>query len=275
MPISSSFFRFALNELTYERISDGVSRRLADIPHALAWNFAQRYAISNRDHLFAMADIHAGQRCFILGNGPSLARMDLSLLKNDICFGLNRIYLIFEQTDFRPTYYVCVNEPVLEQFSSEIAALPMPKFLNWNRRKLFDRSNPSINFVRLSLALQDGFGRRLDASLYSGGTVTYVSLQIAFAMGFTTVILVGLDHSFVDKGTPNKLEVRREEFDLNHFSPDYFPKGVKWQIPDLRRSEKAYSLARSVFEGANRQILDATVQGNCQVFKKVDFRSLF
>jgi len=54
-------------------------------------------------------DKHRGQRCVIIGNGPSLNKMDLSFLKNEITFGMNRIYLLFDKWDFTPTYYVSVN----------------------------------------------------------------------------------------------------------------------------------------------------------------------
>ncbi|WP_408971725.1 tetratricopeptide repeat protein, partial [Planktothrix sp.] len=40
---------------------------------------------------------HWGERCVIIGNGPSLNEMDLSFLKHEICFGTNKIYLGFER----------------------------------------------------------------------------------------------------------------------------------------------------------------------------------
>jgi hypothetical protein len=94
-------------------------------------------------------------------------------------------------------------------------------------------------------------------------------------MGFREVILIGVDHSFIDKGTPNTTEVRSTENDPNHFHPNYFSKGTKWQLPDLKRSELAYGMAKETFEKAGRTILDATVDGKCPVFNKVEFESLF
>ena len=35
----------------------------------------------------ALRDIHQGQRCFIIGNGPSLRNMDLSPLAKEHTFG--------------------------------------------------------------------------------------------------------------------------------------------------------------------------------------------
>jgi hypothetical protein len=112
-------------------------------------------------------------------------------------------------------------------------------------------------------------------TISSGGTVTFVALQLAYFMGFETVILIGLDHSFVEKGVPNKTEVRHSERDDSHCHPDYFPKGIKWQLPDLYRSELAYALARQAFERDGRRIVDATPGGKCGVFPKSDFDTFF
>ncbi len=45
--------------------------------------------------LAALKDIHRGERCFIIGNGPSLKQTDLSRLKDEFTFGMNRFYLMF------------------------------------------------------------------------------------------------------------------------------------------------------------------------------------
>ncbi len=210
-----------------------------------------------------------------MGNGPSLGKMDLTPLQGEITFGLNRIYLLFDSMGFVPTYFVCVNELVLEQFAGEIRNLAMPKFLNWNRRKLFDANDSNASYIRLKLGLADSFSMNPTRLVCSGGTVTFVAMQLAYYMGFREVILIGVDHSFHDQGVPNKAVVRRMEHDLNHFHPEYFPKGIKWQLPDLLRSEVAYALARDAFEKAGGKVLDATVGGKCPVFKKVEFESLF
>ena len=60
-----------------------------------------------------------------------------------------------------------------------------------------------------------------------------------------------------------------------HFSPDYFGKGVVWQLPDFKQNEWAYTMAKEVFESEGREIVDATVDGNLQVFPKVDYTALF
>jgi hypothetical protein len=92
-------------------------------------------------------------------------------------------------------------------------------------------------------------------------------------MGFSTVILVGVDHSFATKGTPNTT-VQSEGDDPNHFSAAYFGKGFRWQLPDLETSELAYRMAREAYKSDGRQVLDATIGGKLQVFPKVAYGSL-
>lgn len=60
-----------------------------------------------RAELFAQ--IREGQsreRCFIVGNGPSLTMSDLQAISEEDCFGANHIYKLFDKTSWRPKYYV-------------------------------------------------------------------------------------------------------------------------------------------------------------------------
>ncbi|MBW8034419.1 MAG: DUF115 domain-containing protein [Planctomycetes bacterium] len=216
-------------------------------------------------------DKHKGERCVIIGNGPSLNKMDLSPLKNEITFGLNRIYLLFPKIDFRPTYYACVNEYVLRQFHQEISSLAMPKFLNWSFRKYF-RKSQDCTFIRM--LYNPHFSRDLTRGFWSGASVTYTCMQIAYYMGFKEVILIGVDHRFKESGISNQ-PITATENDVNHFSPDYFDKGVVWQLPDYKQNEWAYSMAKEVFKSEGRRIMDATFDGRLKIFPKTDYESLF
>jgi hypothetical protein len=201
--------------------------------------------------------------------------MDLSPVAAVPTFGLNRIYLLFDRLPFTPTYHVAINDLVLEQFAHEISDLSMPRFLGWSQRTHFNMDDPQLAFLRLRLGLRDRFSSSVLGPIASGGTVTFVALQLAFHMGFDEVVLVGLDHRFAASGTPNRTEVRSSEEDRDHFHPQYFPKGSRWQLPDLVRSELAYRAARVAFERSGRRIVDATPGGACPVFERADFGALF
>jgi hypothetical protein len=218
-------------------------------------------------------DKHRGQRCFILGNGPSLRKTDLSLLGNEITFGMNRIYLLFPEMGFPTSYFVSVNTLVIEQCAEEIKNLSMPKFVTWRgRRWLAD--DPGAIFVDTDYTPPPTFSSDVSGRVFEGSTVTYVALQLAFHMGFDEVILIGVDHSFTTKG-PSNVTVVSNGDDQDHFAPNYFGEGFRWQLPDLEASEVAYRMAHDAYQAAGRRVLDATIGGKLTVFPKVNYAGLF
>jgi len=219
-----------------------------------------------------LKDIHSGERCFIIGNGPSLKTTDLSLLKNEFTFGLNRLYLLFPDMGFYTTYHVAVNKLVVEQFGKEIQQeTDCPLFFSYDARHW-------VNFTPQTMFIYSRNGPHfytdITKGIWQGATVTYTAMQIAYYMGFNKVILIGVDHSFSTEGTPHDT-VTSQDGDMNHFDPNYFGPGVRWQLPDLETSEIAYRLAREKFKHDNREIVDATIGGALTVFPKVDYLSLF
>jgi Protein of unknown function DUF115 len=226
--------------------------------------------------LAELKDIHKGKRAFVMGNGPSLRQTDLGKLKNEITFGMNRIYLLFPELGFQTTYFCATNNLVIEQFHQDILGLHMPKFLAWRSHHYFDPNLPIANiptFVYTSYT-GPGFSQDVRGRVWEGATVTNLALQLAFHMGIEQVILIGVDHNFTSKGEANKTVVSEGD-DPNHVVPNYFGKGIKWQLPDLDTSEIGYALARDHFHKAGREVIDATVGGRLNVFPKVDYNSLF
>ena len=222
--------------------------------------------------LAELKDAHRGERCFILGNGPSLKKTDLSKLRNEKTFGMNRIYLMFSELGFPTSYYLSVNSLVVEQCAEDIRTLPVPKFISWRSHHLIQPTADTI-FLHTTYT-GPGFAHDARGRLWEGATVTYVALQLAFHMGFEQAILIGVDHSFTTKGKPNTTVVSQGD-DPDHFNSSYFGKGFRWQLPDLDTSEIGYEMARKAYEKAGRQVLDATAGGKLTIFPKVDYESLF
>ena len=252
--------------------------RTKQIIHKISSKFEYRLLLWNQSFLDQIKKLkqfenkHAGERCFIIGNGPSLNNTDLTKLEDEITFGLNRIYLLFDTLGFSTTYYVCANRLVLSQFKDEIIQkVPVPKFTVWEHYDIA-ADIPEMHFVFRHNGT--GFYPDITKGVWGGATVTFMAMQIAFYMGFHEVILIGVDHSFSTKGTPHKV-VKSSGDDPNHFAPNYFGKGIHWQLPDLATSEYAYTLAKQKYEGAGRKICDATIGGKLQVFTKIDYDSLW
>lgn len=222
--------------------------------------------------LAALKDSHRGERCFLVGNGPSLKQTDLSKLKGEFTFGFNRIFLAEAELGFKPSILVSINDLVIEQSVDVLSALQMPKFFAWRARKWL-KMDENTHFIYTSYT-GPGFSKDVTGRVWEGATVTNVALQLAFHMGFEKVILIGVDHSFANKGKPNTTVVS-DGADPNHFSGAYFGKGFRWQLPDLETSERGYRNARLAFESAGRQVVDATIGGQLTIFEKVAYDSLF
>jgi hypothetical protein len=244
-------------------------RRLPQVPDA----YLHPWRRTSRGRLYVLRDVHRGERCFIIGNGPSLNQMDLGRLKGELTFGMNRVYLLFPKLGFHTTYYVAINDLVIEQCASEITQLPGTKFLAWHSNRHFHRFPQDMIYL-YSTYTGPQFSYDVTRRVWEGATVTNVALQLAFYMGFSQVILIGVDHNFASQGAPNQTVVS-DGSDPDHFSAEYFGKGFRWQLPDLETSEIGYSLAGRAFRKAGRQVLDATVDGRLTVFPKVEYNSLF
>ena len=65
--------------------------------------------IKNRnisERLKSLFNNYSGQRCFIMGNGPSVNFMNLELLKDEVVWGFNKCYLLFERLSWLPRFNV-------------------------------------------------------------------------------------------------------------------------------------------------------------------------
>lgn len=197
--------------------------------------------------------------------------MDLSFLRREVVIGMNKIFLGFRKFGFYPKYYVAVNAKVIEQSREEIARLNCVKFIGSRAGDLLpeDALTYRINTARPP----QRFCRDIGQGVHEGWTVTYAALQIAYYLGFAEVVIIGMDHRYAYTGGPNETWTL-DGPDPNHFSPDYFGNGQAWQNPDLAHSEESYRIARAEYERDGRRIVDATLDGACTIFKKVDYRTL-
>ncbi len=216
-------------------------------------------------------DIHAGQRCVLVCNGPSLNKMDLGFLRNEIVFGLNKIYLGLEKFGFYPRYLVAVNDKVIAQSAAVYRQMTAVKFLSDCAAALVP-PDALTHHIRTE-GLPERFYHDITQGVRGGHTVTHAAFQIIRYMGFREVVVIGMDHRFAYEGKPNEA-LHMQGDDPNHFSPAYF-RDQNWDAPNLVESETSYRVAREVFEAEGRRILDATVDGACEIFPKVEYREVF
>ena len=226
-------------------------------------------------------DIHLGKRAFIIGNGPSLSASDLDLLKDEITFAANKIYLAYESTKWRPTYYAVEDKLVMVQNFEIIKSLTgsikfFPEILNkWVHR--------IENAYYFNMVVEEFFPQLPKFSYnfykcsYWGSTIIYTMIQLATFMGIRELYLIGVDFDFFvpDKRDEKDSNILICQGERNHFHPDYRKPGEQWFVPNLHVSGKSFQKAKAVIEEGGGSIYNATHGGKLEIFQRAKFESLF
>ncbi len=243
------------------------------------FSFNDIYKINNFRNIFKRK-----KRCFIIGNGPSLNKHDLSLLKNEITFGFNSIF--YKKDEFKPNFYIVEDDLVMKERLKEIENYEVQyKFFPINYKELLKPAKNQI-FFKMNLGFYQKTSRyfriprfSLDATeeLFCGQSVTYIALQLAYFMGFEEVYLIGMDFHYIIPESHKRVgsTLVSDTDDPNHFHKDYFGKGKSWHDPKLHEVAKNYKMAKLIYESSGRKIYNATIGGKLEIFDRVDYYSIF
>jgi hypothetical protein len=214
-----------------------------------------------------------------LGNGPSLLKCDLTLLKNEITIASNANFLIWDQMGYSPTFLTVEDNLVAEDRANHFAKIKtttkvFPQDLLYCLKP--DAQSIYIDFRRHYTGFPK-FSDNFSGKVFWGGTVSYLNMQMAYYLGFKEIYLIGFDHSYQVSASDKIVNsvIKSEGDDSNHIHPDYFGKGYRWHDPKVDRMENAYTKAKEFLEEKNIKIVNATIGGKLEVFKRVDYHKLF
>lgn len=243
------------------------------------------------ERLAALAGKHRGQRCFILGNGPSLRKMDLSKLKGEVTIGSNGLFRMFPKMGFHTTYLTMEDIEQVEDRRHELASLRGPT-------KLFALHNayaikPCADTLFFNCEAQSyhlhprwkdifpQFSPDFASAVFLGSTITYINLQLAFHLRCDPIYLIGVDHNYgqafagLPSGKVFVTDYIKGMLRESHFVDDYHKLGGSFGVPYLEAMDAAYSKARSFIEGQGMRVFNAGVDSKLDAFERVDFDSLF
>lgn len=230
-------------------------------------------------------NLYKGQRCFIIGNGPSLNRHDLSLLEGEKVFAVNSFYYKTRETGFKPTFFVVEDEMVMKENCEQFVTYDVPYKFFPTEYKIYHPPGPNVYYFRMNHGFyQNGspyynlprFSSDPIKGVYCGQSVTYINLQMAFFMGFSDVYLIGMDFNYV---IPKEHKRKGNDIisttdDPNHFHKDYFGVGKTWRDPKLDRVLINYRMADLAYSAVGRKIYNATIGGKLEIFDRVDYEVL-
>jgi hypothetical protein len=266
--------------------------------------FESELLFKPRSNLQELKDIHKGKRCFIVGNGASLTFDDIETLRinKELSFGFNGIYKAFNQTKWRPTYFMTADPAFIKHqlkealsfdciyivdavaasaiFESGEMKEPTKKVLEYmvDRLAVNSEGTKLCGEYIVSRGVYPKFSNAPDRFVYTGGTIAFDALQFAAYMGFNRVYMLGVDlyksnlssiFSFPD------VLVADGAGDSEHFISNYYDKGETFYTNDVELMQMAFVCAENYSRTHGFRIFNATRGGHLEAFERVDFDSLF
>ena len=220
------------------------------------------------------------KRCFICANGPSLSLDDLDKLhrNREISFGMNRVYMAFDKVSWRPDYYVIDDGLVLETDALDYLSLQVKYKLFSDISKIFWRDNKEKisragNIYKFHATVDTFFDCKPEFSddiihgVYCTSSVLNSCLQLACAMGYREIYIIGADCSMSSDGENNHFIEGYYGERHNHI-PNAFLNGFDMAFIGYRRA-KEYADEHGI------KIYNATRGGKLEIFERVNFDDLF
>lgn len=173
------------------------------------------------NYYFPYQPLHKGESVYILANGPSLNHEINELINENAPLNESLVVNFFVETDLftqiKPMYY-CLADPLFNReklltertknvytLLNKTVTWPMTLFVWKEAEKMVSNliSNPNIKIVSLSILLFRGFeSKRYEyykkgKSVPSYVNVTIMAIYALLNIGYSTIYLYGVDHSFL------------------------------------------------------------------------------
>jgi len=231
-------------------------------------------------------NMYAGRRCFVIGNGPSLSKQDLSPLENEITIAMNSFnrHPIIEK--WQPTFF-CMAEPT-ETLTPEQLALELKNiaaqahFFRIEHKERFDKYRyldpENVYYLKTSLSLcdwpkWDRYSFDFSKTIPGFQNTSLMAIAIALYIGCSPIYLVGLDHDWLAERNVSTHFYTTTPGDIRHadLSDWSYRKLVEMVLVVWSSHERLRDLA----DRMRVTIYNATGGGYLDVYPRVEFNSLF
>ena len=223
---------------------------------------------------------HEKDRCFIVGSGPSLRVSDVEALENEYTFAMNSIFLLFNQTKWRPTYYLFMDSGAYKEFSrtydmnpgeyskceAYLSAKIKPEKQTGKERYCLINFGNHTKHRMLTRKMKQS--KDISVSVYDQFTVTNMAIELAMYMGFKEIYLLGIDCNYDPKGKMHFIENSLD--DIYRKSPGK----IRMRNMNVGYMQEAYKQMEGYSKEHGVKIYNATRGGKLEAFERVDFDSL-
>ena len=203
-------------------------------------------------------------RCFVIGNGPSLARTNLDKITGEPSFACNNIHLIYGQTKWRPTHYVRAEQSGFKidvNYWQESIDVHLKLGCEMWCNHVFKAGGTDLtpcNHYNKHFNNPDCPHLWHLPMLCTFGSSVNVAVQIAVKLGYSPIYLVGCDLGY-------------ENNKPSHFDPKY----EHGQEQDAFYANGDTLAAHMIAARSGHPIYNATLGGLLEAFPRVEYESLF
>lgn len=254
-------------------------RPLTSFWRRMVWPLRKILAIENARRLATLRDRFLGKRAFLLGNAPSLAKLNLAFLKDEHVVVVNRGLRAIDQGLLpHADMHLMSSKPGYLDFREEIEdqCIRHAVALRFYRQKLGPLwrelpnrgEQPHFTLRRAGTMLTTGFQTDIMNGIGSDGTILLYGVQILYFLGFSEVYVLGCD---LEYDPANKYFYEMTDKDHAHEADP----GTIAARASLVRGNAQFEIARTAYEADGRLLANAGVGGNLTALKRVDFNSLF
>ena len=232
---------------------------------------------------------YLNQRCFIMGNGPSLKKMDLTKLTNEHTFVSNMFHLHPQCLEIKPSFYTISdwihwhNDNFIDSMVETFPKLNSTKFFFEKRAKPIYKKSFSqkplneVHFIQLNdeeYVWEDKFTTNVENSLnWARSVVLDFSIPLAIYMGFKEIILIGCDFNHCDN-----LKKKKNLWFYENDKPIEYTHAHLTLMNDpehLKKTMDCLDIIKEHTDNNGIKLLNATLGGNIQNLPRVNYDDLF
>ena len=153
----------------------------------------------DRTKILELHNTHDGQTCVIAGTAPSLSDVDKNLINDNFVFALNKAFVFVQNIKSSADAIVITNPHAFNEYGEDaVAATEHYAFLSSALALDGGARKKIVSFSQyITPGLDDGFVQfDMTKPLYDSSSVAHAAIQIAIWMGFSKILLAGIDLDF-------------------------------------------------------------------------------
>lgn len=257
---------------------------------------ALRYFVRHRNQLAKNKDLknrHAGKRCFVMCNGPSILKQDISKLEGEIVISVSSGYHHPAYSRIAPLYHCVPQITYTEKMTESVVANWLTEmqdqighatlFMNYTEQELVKKyglfPNNDVRFLCMGRTRYPSSANKLDLSgiIPEVITVPLMAIMVAMHLGCKEIYLLGVDHDW---------------FMTKEYKYFYEPTALAGKVDSLNDDGSHVGGLYDIFSGgfniwkqhrairilaaqAGVKIFNATAGGALDEYERAEFESLF